>query len=678
MTPKTLRILGPSCILVLGAFAPRILAQAEANVWGGLRGIRVDGELMSVTSGLRALNPDATLANPGGRERLGNPQFSHEGPRQISSGGLVAGVALAPGGPAGGRGRGVPNRVNGQVTYEDAGPGLVKVEAQVTATADTPLAGVYYVLHLTGEDYADGSARLIEPEPNAATSAATTGTAPKNQFPRGMAKGVRLASPRRQLEVLFAAPTDISVQPTRDGTAALGIDVHFPICAGNLVANQVARLSFTLKASGDVDRSPARLIVDPAHPGRPFEGVGGNFRLQSPLDPPQVTFNLENLRVARARVNLPLDRWQPQENDDPVAAAEAGRLDNSVRQAFEMERTLAQRNIPMMISVWSLPNWARTPVTPRPPDSGGPGMGSTYHLNAEKWDAVCKSIGAYLDYAKQHYGVQPVLFSFNETDIGYDVLQTPQEHTEAIKRLGAFFAARGLPIKLVLGDTGDPTGFGFIDDAMADPAAVRYLGAISFHSWRGGTAEQFSRWGAAAQKLNLPVLVGEGGMDSDAYRYQALLLEPWYALVEIGEYIDICRLTQPLTILQWQLTENYSLLTGGRNGQPLAPAQRFWQLKQLGSTPAGARAVPVTCDKSAIVPCAFVDPVRGTIAVHLINNGATRPATVAGFAPTVKALRVVVTDFRRGMNEEARVKVVDGSATLTLDSMSYTTVTSAE
>jgi hypothetical protein len=174
------------------------------------------------------------------------------------------------------------------------------------------------------------------------------------------------------------------------------------------------------------------------------------------------------------------------------------------------------------------------------------------------------------------------------------------------------------------------------------------------------------------------VLVGEGGMDSDAYRYQALLLEPWYALVEISEYIDICRLSQPLTILQWQLTENYSLLTGGRNGQPLAPAQRFWQLKQLGSTPAGAAALPIACDKSALVPCAFVDPANGTFVVHLINNGATRPATFTGFPPSVKTLRVYVTDALRGMKEEARVNVVNGSATLTLDSMSYTTAFSAE
>jgi hypothetical protein len=78
------------------------------------------------------------------------------------------------------------------------------------------------------------------------------------------------------------------------------------------------------------------------------------------------------------------------------------------------------------------------------------------------------------------------------------------------------------------------------------------------------------------------------------------------------------------------------------------------------------------------VPCAFVDPASGTFVVHLINNSATRSATVTGFPPGVKSLRVYVTDASRGMQEEPRVNVVNGSATLTLDSMSYTTAFSVE
>src|SRR6202041_590240 len=94
------------------------------------------------------------------------------------------------------------------------------------------------------------------------------------------------------------------------------------------------------------------------------------------------------------------------------------------------------------------------------------------------------------------------------------------------------------------------------------------------------------------------------------------------------QYVKLCRLAQPLSILHWQLTSDYSILTGGIGGEPLAPAQRFWDIKQLGMTAAGAKALPVTCDNSNVVSCAFDD--HGTCVVHLVNNGAARTATITG------------------------------------------------
>jgi hypothetical protein len=351
----------------------------------------------------------------------------------------------------------------------------------------------------------------------------------------------------------------------------------------------------------------------------------------------------------------------------------ASQLNAGVREAMEMARTLARRNIPIVISLWSAPRWALSLPVTRPDKNG-----QSSHLNPDKWEAVSQSIIAYLEFLKREYGVEPQLFSFNESDLGYDIIQTPQEHADAIKRLGASFAAKGLKTKMLLGDTGDPTGIDFINVAMQDPEAVKFLGAVSYHSWRGGTIGQYTRWGEAARKLKLPLLIAEGGTDSDAYRYQALMLEPWYALNEIGEYVDICRYSQPLSILQWQLTENYSLLTGGMNGQPLQPAQRFWQLKQLGLTPIASAALPVTCDRSGVAVCAYGDTARGTCTMHLVNTGPTRTATISGFPADTKSFHVYVTDAHRGMKELERVTVAGGTARLTMEAMSYITLTSAD
>ena len=161
---------------------------------------------------------------------------------------------------------------------------------------------------------------------------------------------------------------------------------------------------------------------------------------------------------------------------------------------------------------------------------------------------------------------------------------------------------------MLLGDTGDAQPVDFINTAMDDPQAVKYIGAVSFHSWHGGTDDLFSRWGHAAKKLGVPLLVAEGGTDSDSYAYPNILLEPWYGLDEISQYVQICRMAQPLSILQWQLTENYSLLTAGKPGQSFTPTQRFWQLKQLDETPIGSTAIPITCDKSAISASAMSMP----------------------------------------------------------------------
>ena len=52
---------------------------------------------------------------------------------------------------------------------------------------------------------------------------------------------------------------------------------------------------------------------------------------------------------------------------------------------------------------------------------------------------------------------------------------------------------------MLLGDTGDAPPIDFINGAMADPDAVKYIGAVSFHSWHGGSDELFAPLGQAAK-----------------------------------------------------------------------------------------------------------------------------------------------------------------------------------
>jgi hypothetical protein len=204
------------------------------------------------------------------------------------------------------------------------------------------------------------------------------------------------------------------------------------------------------------------------------------------------------------------------------------------------------------------------------------------------------------------------------------------------------------------------------------------VGAVDFHSWRGCTDEILAQWRAAARELNVPLVIAEGSTDAAAYRYPLIFHEQSFALYEINLYLRILAIAQPKSILQWQLTADYSPLAGGgifNDSGPLRPTRRFWNLKQLASTPPRSFALPVACDKQPNLTCAaFGNIAEGMYTLHVVNNAAARAVTLAGLPEAVKELRVWVTDADRGMQELERVPVNGGKATFRLAATSYTTV----
>jgi hypothetical protein len=418
-----------------------------------------------------------------------------------------------------------------------------------------------------------------------------------------------------------------------------------------------------------------QLVLDASRPGRPFNGIGGNFRLQHPkTDREVVEYNLKNLNVAWGRICMRWSDWQPEEDMDPIAAARAGNLREPVRQTMEMARRLAQANIPVIASIWFPPKWAIK--------TGGPRVERQRNdpLNHDVIGKIYKSIGDYFVYMKEVYGVEPVLFSFNESEKGVNVYQSPQEHADLIKTLGAYLVSRGLSTKMLLGDTSMASDHWFYQPALDDPDTHKYIGAIGYHSWGGNTNENLALWAEAGRKLNVPVMLTEGGLDGAAHNHPAVFSDPRFQLREIDLYVRALAYSQPITVMHWQLTTDYSILTGlgirGDNGV-LSPTQRFWNLKQLGVTPAGSFALPITADRAS-VSCAAYGNIAGQVyTVHLVNNGGARPATITGLPDSVRQMRVYITDRERGMQQQdATVTVANGTATLRLSEASLTTLIS--
>ncbi|MCD8081348.1 MAG: hypothetical protein LUF04_13405 [Bacteroides sp.] len=111
---------------------------------------------------------------------------------------------------------------------------------------------------------------------------------------------------------------------------------------------------------------------------------------------------------------------------------------------------------------------------------------------------------------------------------------------------------------------------------------------------------------------------------------------------------------------------------------PLRPTQRFWNLKQLASTPPRSFALPVTSDQEEVNAAAFGNPARGEYAVHLVNNGAARQATLTGLPANVSELHVYVTNKQEGMAYYGTVEVREGKVEFELPAISFVTLMKQE
>ncbi len=635
--------------------APEAVCQPQVMGWGNITGIRVDGHIHKFETSLCVVErgwSNLVCTRKEGQKSL----FLRDGKRQTVK---IPQLTARP-----------DWTISASMAVEETERGAASLEAEAVSQKEADIAGVYLRLELPASLYSSGKAEFINPEPSAPSVVLLKPAASRQEenLP-AVARGVRFVAEGNRLEIRFDEPSEIVIR--RNGS----LQIFMAILTGKAAVGGTAKRKFTLKVDGEIDRNPVLIALDANSPGQAFDGLGGNFRIQNPAtDPAVVQYNLENLRVAWGRVEMPWSAWHPAESENPLEAAGAGKLDARVQEAMDMARQLARRGIPVIVSAWFPPPWA---VLGKPNFRPGPDGQWGNPLNPEKKDRILESIAGYLLFLKRAYGVEAALFSFNESDLGINIRQTGEEHAELIKALGARFAAKGLATRMLLGDTSDARPIQFIERAMRDPEAVKYIGAVSFHSWRGCTEELLAQWRDAAGKLSAPLLVAEGSTDAEAWNYPQIFMEQSFALDEIELYLRILSISRPKSILQWQLTADYSILAGGGvfgDKSPLRPTQRFWNLKQLTATPAGAFALPVRCDSPGISCAAFGDIARGIYAIHIVNNGAARTAAITGLPADLKSFRAWVSDSGRGMQQGASIPVSEREAQLDLDAASFTTL----
>ncbi len=639
----------------IASFLVISIAQPEVSPWSNISGIRIDGELMELNTSVGLVGPDWSTQHRTAKERA-RYQYRREQRTQFS------GVEI--------------DSLFWDQSVEDLGGGAANVRIQFRCEKDTQLMGAFFFLSLPYDQYKSGQVQVLNPEPSNIESAIIPDP---HVILRGHARGILIKSEARQLEIEINEATEIFVvKDTLNQHKSL--DVYFAFMTGQLHKGTSTNKSFHIQTSGSVDRSPIELALDINNLGRPFTGFGGNFRLQNPTtDPPVIDYCLKNMEVRWGRVEMPWRFWHPDEETDPLKNARKNGLHSRVEAAMKMAQRLHQMGMPVILSDWSAPDWAiigeRT-FGPQPGDlRGNP-------LDSSKLDKIYQSIGDYIAYAKKKYKFEFVMFSFNESDLGIYVRQTGAEHAQFIKGLGAHLQKRGLSTKLLLGDTADARGWPFVQAALNDSETHPFIRAVSFHSWRGYTDENLKKWAIAAEKMNVPLLVGEGSMDAGAWRYPDIFSEYTYAMEEINLYVRILKICQPESILQWQLTADYSPLKGGgvfgNNDLPLQPTQRYWNFKQLANVPPGLFALPVVTNKQNVVATALGNGQNNKYVIHLVNNGPTRQAVISGLPEDINWMKVFVTNEQSQNSERRRVRVRNGVAQFMAETNSFITLHSVE
>ncbi len=578
----------PIALLLCLPLAAGEKAAYDSN--GRMIALLSDAEDVKVMSNLVAVLPTGKRISLQ-TARGGRPAVARKGDALLWSGTFEL--------PDGGRGR------MELKSEEDASE--VRYLAAVTAETRLEVQAIEFVIDLPRPVFLNG--RVAPDDGEAIALVAFRAASPV--LYRGAPKGLHFvdAGGAVALDMGFDREAPAAVIDRWD-TAGRSFQVRAALRRGTFPPGASANLATAFRLTNKSAAPAARLTVDASKPGYRFDGFGANYCWNNAS--PITAYTLDNLKLAWARSEMKVQQWD-RERDNPGA---------EIRADMETMRRFHQMGIPYVISIWWLPERFYTDPYEKPRSA------HFRKINPEKWDELLDVIGGYLLYAKREFGVEPDLFSFNEANIGIYVGLTPEDHLQAIKRFGSHFRKLGLKTRMLLGDaTGPRDTHKFVLEAAADPDAMQYVGAVGFHSWGGGTPEQYTAWGDVAEWLKLPLLVAELGVDAAAYNNRAYD-SYHYGLREAEMTQELLIYARPQGTQYWQFTNDYALART-RQGGTVEPTARFWLMKHFTDlTPQKSEALAVSSDQRSVLFTAF--RAGGGYALHILNLGAARDVSLEG------------------------------------------------
>ena len=357
-------------LLTILIFVNKVMAQSEVEPWGNMAGIRVGGQLIPFETNLSLVSNNWSVIKSTAQERQ-QPKYMRDGNKQIVTTKI--------------------DSINFIETVADTKEGLANINVAVSSGGVIKSDAVFFVVALPLADY--NSAIINQHGVGAPRTYISNLKIDKTYT----TTEVSFISKSRKIEFVFDKPTEIIFKNDADTTNKIA-RVYISLTGGDSKKDSSVEKNFTIKASGTIDNRPVTFKLNTLKEGKPFDGFGGNFRLQNPkADPQVIDYCLQNLRVAWGRVEFPWRFWQPEENVDPVAAAKDGKLNLHVQQSMEMAARLGKMGIPIILSGWFPPQWAVVGKLNMRPQNGVWGN----PLDSSKMMEIYKSITDYILYLKE-------------------------------------------------------------------------------------------------------------------------------------------------------------------------------------------------------------------------------------------------------------------------------------
>jgi len=370
-------------------------------------------------------------------------------------------------------------------------------------------------------------------------------------------------------------------------------------------------------------------------------GLGGNFcqpryGATEPLDAVG-RYTLANLRVAHARIGIPLNSWAPEKG--------VYRDEGPAHAALLQMQEMARRKIPIAGSVWEGPIWML----------GGRREQSGRTLAPEMYGDCIEAVGQFLVAARDNYGAAVDYFSFNEPDYGVNFKFTPEQMAAFIRRAGPYFKSLNLKTKFLVGDTANASNFvSYARPLLRDAEIQPYLGPLAFHCWDVLSAPdaRYAEIAALGKETGKSVWCTEAGHDAQLWTQP----NPWVswenALRTALAYEKTVRLTDASLMDYWTYQNNYPLVQpDGSRPYPVFAVMR--QMEQVLA--AKSKAASASSENEDVRLLATAGPRTGKFAVLLINTIGAGAVTLTGLPANASVTVETNTAASQGQSRSMQV-----------------------